>query len=391
MQLLKNSTTLNSSSPASARFSVSVFFFISGFNFAAWAARIPSMQKQLHLNQAELGTVLAALPAGLMVTMPLAGMLLNKISSRYVMLFSSIAYTCLLCFLGIASNLWEAMLILFLFGASRNFFNISVNTQSLGVQELYSKSILTTFHGIWSLAALTGAALSFLLISFSVSVLNHFTIVACISLLLIALVFKNTLHKDERNLTEGKRPVFTWPDKALIKLGIIGFASMVCEGTMSDWSGIYFSKVVLVSDKLITLGYVVYLTSMVVGRFTGDWMVNRIGVKKLLKVSSGSIVTGFLIAITMPYMASALFGFLLIGFGVSCIMPLVFSITPKVSQLSTGNAITAISTVSFLGFLSGPPIIGYIAHVTNLKWSFVLAMLLAAGINFIISRMKFSD
>lgn len=103
---------------------MSVFFFISGFNFAAWAARIPALQKQLNLNDAELGTVLAALPTGLIITMPIAGVVLSKVSSRYVMLISAVVYTALLCFLGTATNIWEAAVILFLFGASRNFFNI---------------------------------------------------------------------------------------------------------------------------------------------------------------------------------------------------------------------------------------------------------------------------
>ena len=376
------------SSAYSKRFAVGVFFFISGFNFAAWAARIPSMQKQLHLNDAELGNVLTALPTGLMFTMPFAGILLNKLRGRNVMLISAITYTFLLCFLSIASNTWEAMSILFLFGASRNLFNISINTQAISIQALFSKSIITTFHGVWSLAALAGAALSFLLISFSISMLHHFLIVALISVILISIVFKHSFDHDDKQQYDSKSLVFAWPDKFLIKLGMIGFASMVCEGTMSDWSGIYFSKIMMVSDKLITIGYVAYLAAMVSGRFLGDWLINRMGVKKLLQLSSRSIVIGFLIAILLPYLPTAILGFMMIGFGVSCIMPLVFVITPKVSIKPTGHAIAAVSTVSYLGFLSGPPIVGYIAHATNLKWSFLLAMVIAASMSFIISKIR---
>lgn len=378
-------------SASSKRFSIGVFFFISGFNFAAWVARIPYMQNKLHLNDAELGTVLTALPTGLMLTMPFAGILLNKVHSRNVMLLSSIIYTFLLCFLSFANNAWEAMVILFLFGASRNLFNISINTQSIGVQALFSKSVITTFHGVWSLAALSGAALSFFFISLSISMLNHFLIVSVISLILISLFFSHSLHYDDRKEYDNKSLVFAWPDKALIKLGVIGFASMVCEGTVSDWSGIYFSKVIMVSDKLITIGYTAYLTAMVSGRFLGDWLINKMGVKKLLKISSTIVTIGFLISISFPYLPVAILGFMMIGFGVSCIIPLVFVLTTKVSTKPTGHAIAAVSTVSYLGFLSGPPIIGYIAHATNLKWSFVLAMLMAASIRFMISKVKFVD
>jgi MFS family permease len=218
------------------RIAVSVFFFVSGFNFAAWAARIPALQKQLGLNDAQLGSLLAVLPTGLMLAMPLASVVLTKYGSKQVMLISSLCYTCLLCVLGTATHVAEAAVVLFLFGASRNFFNISVNTQSIGVQALYQKSIVTTFHGIWSLSALLGAALSFWFTRMQVSVLHHFIIVAIISIVLIALVYKYTLKEDKKSPTPTKG--FAWPDKPLVKLGMIGFASMVCEGTMSDWCGI---------------------------------------------------------------------------------------------------------------------------------------------------------
>jgi MFS family permease len=367
----KHSNPLNS--PFASRSAVGVFFFISGFNFAAWAARIPALQKQLHLNDAELGTVLAALPTGLMITMPLAGTVLSKISSRYVMLISAVLYTLLLCLLATATTFWEAVLILFLFGASRNFFNISVNTQSIGVQALYIKSIVTTFHGIWSLAALFGAAISFLMISANVTMLNHFLIVASISLILMLLVFKNTLLHDKKS--SSNKVAFALPDRPLIQLGLIGFVSMVCEGTMSDWSGIYFSKVLMVPDALVTTGYVAYLTAMVIGRFAGDWLVNKIGAKRLLQLSSIIITTGFFISVFLPYIITAAFGFVCIGFGVSCIMPLVFSITPKISTLSTGSAVAAISTVSYLGFLT---------------WSFIITGIIAFLIYFIVYRLKTS-
>lgn len=372
--------------PFANRIAVSVFFFISGFNFAAWAARIPALQKQLQLNDAELGTVLAALPTGLMITMPLAGVVINKFSSRNVMLISSLFYTCLLCVLGTATNVWEAVAILFLFGASRNFFNISVNTQSIGVQALYKKSIVTTFHGVWSLAALAGAALSFVFTRLSVSVINHFLIVAIFSVALIVLVFRYTVKTDKKTIVKTK--AFVMPDRPLIKLGMIGFASMVCEGTMSDWSGIYLSKVAAVHDNLITIGYIAYLSAMVAGRFAGDWLINKIGIKKLLQLSGISIGCGFLLSILLPYLIPATFGFAIIGFGVSCIMPLVFSITPKISSLGTGSAIAAISTVSYFGFLAGPPIVGYIAHAINLKWAFIVCIALALMVNYLVAKLR---
>ena len=371
--------------PALMRFSVSVFFFVSGFNFATWTSRIPTLQKQLHMNDAELGTVLAALPAGLISTMPLAGILLTKTRSQYVMLVSAVIYTILLYILGTVSSIAEMGIILFLFGASRNFFNISINTQAIGVQSYFNKSIITTFHGIWSLAALSGAGTSFLFISASITLVNHFLIVSAFSMLLIFALFPFALPEDKKKTAI--KPSFLWPDPSLIKLGFVGFVSMVCEGTMSDWSGVYFSKILHMSDSMVITGYVFYLTAMLTGRFLGDWIVHIVGVKSLLQISSILITSGFFFAILLPFIIPVCFGFVLIGLGVSCNIPLIMGITPKISNLPTGAAIATISIISYLGFLTGPPIVGFISHALNLKWAFLISALIAFSTYWIVKKL----
>ncbi|MFY7898685.1 MAG: MFS transporter [Chitinophagaceae bacterium] len=375
----------NNTTPTANRIAISVFFFISGFNFAAWSSQIPRIQKQLQLNDAELGSVLTALPTGLMITMPLAGIVLSKVRSRNVMLYSSLVYTVLLCLLGMVESVWQIVVILFLFGASRNFFNISVNTQSVAAQALYKKSILTSFHGIWSLAALFGAGVSFIFISLHFSILLHFCIMAFISLILIAIFYRNTL--DDTDIKNNTSFAFRLPDKSLLQLGCIGFIVMVCEGTMSDWSSIYFSKVVQLPDTKITIGYIAYLSAMVLGRFLGDWLVTTFGEKKIIQLSSILIAFGFVLSVIFPFVITASIGFIAVGFGVSCIMPLIYSITRKISNLPTGVAIASIGTISYLGFLIGPTIVGYIAQLFNLQWSFVLVALVAFCIYLIIFRL----
>jgi len=175
-----------------------------------------------------------------MVSMPLAAYLVSKFNSRHIMLIGALLYVSLLCFVGIASNTWQVAIILFVFGASRNLFNISINTQSIGVQELYQKSIIASFHGIWSIAGFTGAAFASLLISLGVAPIYHFVLVGGIVLFLIVLFWGTTLKS--QSIPKNNGPVFVLPDKALMTLGLMAFCSMICEGTMSDWSGIYFQK-----------------------------------------------------------------------------------------------------------------------------------------------------
>jgi MFS family permease len=375
-----------SSSKIKTRVAVSIFFFLSGFTFSTWASRIPDLQRLLQLNDAELGSLLILLPLGLMVTMPLAGYLLSRYSSRYIMLIGSIFYSLLLCLLGLANTVWQVGIILFLFGSSRNLFNISVNTQAVGVQDFYTKSIMATFHGIWSIAGFAGAAAAYFIIANDVSVALHFFSVSAVAFIVIAVTFKNTLVSDAH--PHQKNPAFIFPDKPLIKLGIIAFCSMVCEGTISEWGSIYFGKEVHAPKNIVTIGYVVYLSAMTIGRFTGDWLVNKIGTKRLLQISGILILTGISIVILFPFIISATAGYLLIGFGVSCIMPLVFSTAGKISAMGHGPAITSVSTIGYLGFLSGPPLIGFISHAINMRVSFLLIIVAACTIIFFSSRIK---
>lgn len=357
---------------------VAIFFFVSGFGFSTWASRIPTIQQQLHLNEAQLGAVLFAMPIGLMLTLPVTGMLLSRFDSRRIMMIGAVSFNTMLCAIGFATCTWELVLALFCFGISRNLMNISANAQSIGVQALYDRSIIARFHGIWSLAGFGGAALGSLMVSFSIAPGWHFLIVGGLMTLLCLYAFPGSLSQQPH--ARERRPLLTLPNKSLAKYGLISFASMACEGTMYDWSGIYFRKAVHTSGKIATLGFVVYMISMTLGRLTGDKLANRLGLKNMLTYSGALICSGLLLAALLPYPLVAGLGFMLTGFGVSCVIPMVFSMAGRSAGMSSGSAIAAVSTVGYLGFLVIPPLVGSIAELAGLRWSFACIALFGAAI-----------
>lgn len=373
-------------SPRIIRIATAVFFFISGFGYATWASRIPTLQQKLHLNEAELGAVLFALPAGLMLTIPVTSWFLSKYSSNKVMFAGTVCFNLMLALLGFTNQVWQLVLVLFCFGSSRNLMNISVNAQSVGVQKLYNRSIITTFHGIWSMAGFAAAALGYLMVAGKIIPAYHFLAVGSLMIFLAFYFFSNTLH--QQPVQNERKPAFVLPDKTLVKFGLISFASMACEGTMYDWSAIYFNKEVHASATVATAGFVVYMVAMMSGRFFGDRLVNKFGIKPMLTYSGLLILTGMLIAALFPYALVAGFGFILVGLGVACVVPLVFSIAGKSKTLSSGSAIASVSTVGYLGFLMVPPVVGFIAQVANLRWSFVLMAALGAMMIFMVSKVR---
>ncbi|HSU52141.1 MAG TPA: MFS transporter [Segetibacter sp.] len=368
------------------RLATTVFFFISGFGYSSWASRIPSVQQQLSLSEAQLGAVLLAAPVGLMLTMPFTSVLLGKVNNRKIMFIGAILYNVVLCLPGFTNKTWQLLLVLLAFGSTRNLLNLSANSQAVGVQKLFDRSIMTTFHGIWSLAGFAGAGVGFIMVYLNIATSFHLLTVSIVLIALSAFFYKNTF--DQPPVQQSKKPLFLLPDKHLMKFAIICFGCMSCENTMYDWSAIYFHKTVGATQSSANGAFVIYMVCMTIGRFAGDKLVPMLGVKKILNLCGWFIFTGFLFAVILPFPVTAGIGFALVGFGVSCIVPLVFSMAGRSKTMSSGQALAAISTIGYLGFLLVPPVVGFVAQATNLRWSFGLIAVLGAVIIAMVSTIK---
>ena len=369
-----------------ARAATFVFFFISGFGFSTWASRIPTIQQQLHLNEAALGGVLFAMPIGLMLTLPLTGYLLQRFSSRHVMFTGAILFNGMLALLGFVTHTWQLVAVLFCFGCSRNLFNISLNAQSVSLQALYDRSIIASFHGIWSLAGFGGAALGSLMVSLGVSTGWHFLAAGSAMVMLILCFYPYSIN--DAPSPNQRKASFILPDRHLLKYGLISFTSMACEGTMYDWSAIYLKKAVHASKEMATAGFAIYMVAMTMGRLAGDRLANRLGIRAMLQYSGVLICVGLLVAVSFPYAAVACIGYVMVGFGVSCVVPMVFSMAGKSSTLSSGPAIAAVSTVGYFGFLIVPPVVGFVAESASLRWSFGLIACMGALMTVIVSNLR---
>ncbi|OZA65016.1 MAG: MFS transporter [Sphingobacteriia bacterium 39-39-8] len=366
------------------RIAVAVFFFIAGLSFASWASRIPDIKLHLGLTEGGLGLILFALPAGIMISLPFTGWIISKWSSRTILLIAAILYPLTLVMIGLVQTPIQLAITLFLFGTWSNFFNISVNTQAIAVEQLYGKTIMASFHGIWSLAGFTGAAVGTLMISLGLVPFWHFCIVTGISIPIVIWFNNYTVKQDAPT---GKQPLFAKPDKTILLYGLIAFGSMVCEGTMFDWSGVYFQKAVQAPTQWVTLGYLLFMGAMATGRFISDRFTTRFGIKPILQASGALIATGLMISVLFPFMIPAGIGFLMVGLGVSSVIPLIYSAAGRSKTMNPGVALAAVSTIGFIGFLLGPPLIGSIAQMASLRWSFTLIACLGLLITVLAKKM----
>ncbi len=351
------------------RVAVSVFFFILGLVFSSWAGRIPDVKSALRLNDAQLGTALFAIPLGAVAALTFAGVLVDRFGSRRTLLLALALYPLLLVCIGLAGSLWQLFAVLLCFGMAGNIGNIAVNTQAVGVERLYRRSIMASFHGLWSLAGVGGGVAGAGVANRGMTPEAHFCAVLAVALGLLLAMRRWLL---PREVTLGRpaspeRKTFVRPDLYLVLLGIIGFGSMGAEGAMYDWSSVYFASEVRPPEAWIRLGYIACMCAMVCGRFTADGMVNRYGVIPVLQISGACIAVGLALALVFPSLVPATAGFALVGFGMASVVPLCYSLSGKSRRATPGMALTLVSSISFFGFLFCPPVIGFLSHALDLR------------------------
>ena len=371
------------------RLAMSFFYFGMGFCFASWASRIPDIKSFLNLSEGELGTILLALPIGQLSAMPFSGKIVTRFGSRKVLLFALPFYAFSLTNIGLAEQPWQLALGLYLFGICGNFSNISINTQGVYTEQIFKKAIMGSFHGSWSLAGFCGALVGLVMMAFKLTPYQHFLIVFALVGIIIFINYRNLAKvKVVKHDTFELKPRFGKPDKSLVWLGVIGFCCMASEGIMFDWSGVYFKDIVKAPGALVILGYTSFMVTMASGRFLSDILVRKFGAKKILLFSGITISMGLYTAVIFPYLIPSTIAFMMVGFGVSNVIPIVYSTTGRITTLPTGEALTIVTGISFLGFLMGPPIIGHIAELTSLRYSFAFIGMFGVFISVLAYYLK---
>ncbi len=366
------------------RVAVSVMFYILGLNFSSWAARIPSIQQNLGIDDGILGLVLLSAPVSSVLTLPAAGWLVTHFGSRRTLILAALLSSFTLPFLGLAAEVWQLVVALFIFGIGGEFLNIAANTQAIEVEKRFGKPIMSSFHGFFSLGGMTGAAMGGVLVKLNSGI--HLAMMGFISLLLTFIFYRHLVAKDTP--TDHNHPLFVKPSGVLVSLGFIAFCCMLGEGAMADWSSVYFEKILKTPETLITAGYTAFSLAMAAGRFNGDWLTARLGGIRMLQISGTLAAGGLALALLLPSLITCIFGFACVGFGYATVVPLVYSAAGQSKVMAPSVALAAVSTLGYLGFLIGPPIIGFISKASSLPVALSVVVILSTMIAFFAGNLK---
>lgn len=366
---------------AAQRRSTRLAFFTAGLAMAAWAPLVPYAKERLGLSEAELGLLLLCFGGGSMLAMPFTGGLAARFGCRTVVLLSGYLCCLMLPALALANSSPLLALTLFVFGAALGTLDVAMNIQAVIVEKSAGGALMSGFHGLFSVGGVAGAgSMAFLLWSGS-SPLYSCLLISIVVAFALAHASSDLLR--EPDATESEVPLFVVPHGAVIIIGGICFIVFMAEGAMLDWSALFLTEQRGLADNRGGLGYAIFSIAMTVGRLTGDRVVGRFGGRRVMLAGGICAASGFLVAVSMSSAGAALTGFLLVGFGASNIVPILFTAAGNQTAMPASRAIAAITTIGYAGILSGPALIGFIAHASNLNMAFgglgCLMLLVAAS------------
>jgi MFS family permease len=374
---------------SSAWWAVVARFLIHGLIVSTWVSRIPAIKTGLGLSNGLLGLCLLGTAVGSVFAAPITGWLVTRFGSKRVTAWSTAGFCLALVTPALAINAATLFAALTIFGVMAAANDISMNSQAVAVENALGTPTMSRFHAMFSIGGMIGAGFGAVIAASEMAPRLHLGM-ACVLLLLVSmstapylLDARDSASKRAKGLRIARIPA------ALVALVLIGFCMFLSEGAMADWTGVYLKQVLDAGSGLAAAGYAVFSAGMAIFRLLGDAVTKRLG--PALTVRSGALLAAFglTIALAARSPAWALPGFALTGAGFSVIVPLVFGAGGRMKSLPSGAGVAMVSGSGYIGFLFGPPVIGFIAQLTSLRAALFLVValsLLAAALASAVRR-----
>jgi MFS family permease len=369
-----------------ARLAVTITFILNGFGVGTFVSRIPDIKTTLHLSNSVLGYSLFFSSLGVLTALGPVGRNAAKRGSAPVIFYSTIVLSFAVSILGLLLNLHFLWLALFLFGFCTAAQDVAMNAHAVTLEQKSGRRMMSVFHGMWSIGTLVGSGIGGYLSQLGIKFIWH-TLGVSLLILITAFLIKPLFlpaNADQHIWSSGKksrRPRLFWI------LGLLGLCGAIGEGAAGDWGGVLARDTFHASPFLATLPFILFSTTMVIGRFSGDYLAHRFGSMTILSFSGIIGGAGMAIGLFIGNIYGEIFGWLLLGTGVSVVIPLMFSAAGSMAinkfpgVISPAEAVAMVSGISYFGFVFGPPMMGYIADQITLRW----AMLIPAGLAITLS------
>ncbi|KNY05200.1 MFS transporter [Microbacterium sp. GCS4] len=368
-----------------ARIAVSALFLTNGALFANLLPRYPEIKSQLGLDNVGYGIAIAAFPAGAIAAGLLAAVLIRRFGSARVAVIGTVGVGVSLLAAALAPTgiLFAAALLLG--GAFDAITDVGQNAHGLRVQRRYGRSIINSFHAIWSIGAVLGGGMAAVAIALQLPLAVHLGIsTAVFAAVALTSLFFCLPGRDEEADAEataepaeiekavrrgvGPRVVF-----AVIALTLIAMAGAVAEDAGNSWATLYLGESLGAAAAVAPLGFIALVGAQFIGRMLGDGMTDRFGQRAVARVGGLIAAVGMGLALLFPSVPGTIAGFAAVGFGIATLIPAAMHAADELPGLRSGVGLTMVSWLLRLGFLLSPPFVGFIAEHESLRAGLIVA------------------
>ncbi len=361
-----------------ARAAVAILFLTNGAVFANLVPRYPAIVDQLGLANAQFGLAVAAFPLGALLAGLTAGMLIRRLRSSRVAV-AGMALTSAGIFIAGTSPGWALLAAgLFAAGAMDAVTDVAQNSHGLRVQRLYRRSIINSFHAVWSIGAVLGGLMGTAAAAFAVPLTLHLAISGTLFALLAAACYPFLLPGGEpAGIPAGGEGApagpFSRRSAPLRKYGVlaalvlIAMAGTLVEDAGSSWAALYLANGLGASATIAGLGFVALVGAQFVGRLVGDRLVDRFGQRAVAQAGGAVAAAGMGLALAFPTVPGTIIGFAAAGLGVATLVPAAMQSADTLPGLPPGTGLTVVSWLMRLGFLLSPPVVGAVADAAGLR------------------------
>lgn len=355
------------------RWAIATIFFVNGFLFGSWAPQIPVFMNRLGITEFTLGLLILVFGAGAVSAMVLAGHLIARYGSRYVVSLFALSGSFGLLLVALAPNVPIAAITMFLFGGMVGAMDVSMNANAVTVEKKLGRAIMSSSHGFWSLGGFVGGGLGGVAIQ-QFGHLYHAGLVTGVALLLVVVCLPHVVADDP---TPQEHRSFTLPRSPGIYL--LGFMALLCmnsEGAVLDWGALYMRQELGADIATAGFAYAAFAGSMAVMRFLGDAIRNRLGAVACFRISALVSAAGMLVAGLAPWSWLVIAAFAVSGLGIANMVPILFSAAGNQPGVSSGAGMSVVTTMGYSGILAAPSLIGFVGEHTGFSPVYVAIALL---------------
>jgi MFS family permease len=349
-----------------------LIFGINGLVFASWAARIPSVTEILQITAGQMGTLLLCAAIGSLLALPATGWVVGRIGTANTVRAGGIVSAIAGAGIALALTLESvpvAAMALFLFGIGIGLWDVAQNIEGADVEHGLQRTIMPQFHAAYSggafLGALIGAGLAGLGVALPLHLLVIVAIVAVLTMVAPRYFLPHIPHGQQRAAGKETRGATAWRDSRTLLIGVVVLGATLTEGAGNDWIAKAAVDGLGTSESTGALMFAVFVLGMTAMRFFGGRLIDRYGRVAVLRASMAAAAAGLGLFVLAGNVLLAAVGAGLWGVGAALAFPMGMSAAADDPKHAAAR-VSVVSTLGYLSFLAGPPLLGYLGDLTGI-------------------------